>query len=65
MAKLLTVFGATGQQGGALINHILGSQHLSSVFKLRGITRDPSKEAAIALSKRGVEIIKVSSFKPF
>ena len=59
MAKLVTVFGATGQQGGALIDHILGNRYLSSVFKLRGITRDSSKPAAVALRERGVEIIEV------
>ncbi|KAI0376649.1 hypothetical protein F5Y04DRAFT_292477 [Hypomontagnella monticulosa] len=58
MSKLLTVFGATGQQGGALINHILDSPYLSSAFTLRGITRDSSKAAAIALKERGVEIVE-------
>lgn len=44
MAKILTVFDATGQQGGALIDYIL--QHPEFSFKLRGITRDASKSAA-------------------
>lgn len=60
MSKLLTVFGATGQQGGALIDHIIENPHLSSLFSLRGITRDASKPAAIALKNRGVEIVEVN-----
>ncbi|KAI1321509.1 hypothetical protein F5Y16DRAFT_388698 [Xylariaceae sp. FL0255] len=58
MTKLLTVFGATGQQGGALIGHILATQALSSEFTLRGITRDASKAAAQELKKKGVEIVE-------
>lgn len=61
MAKILTVFGATGQQGGALINSILESEHLSSMFTLRGITRDASKPASIALKDRGVEVVEVTA----
>ena len=59
MTKLLTVFGATGQQGGALIDHILQRPELSSTFVLRGITRDVSKPLALALKARGVEMIQV------
>ncbi len=59
MTRLLTVFGATGQQGGALINHILATPALSSKFTLRGVTRDPSKPTALALKERGVEIVEV------
>ncbi|KAI1424194.1 hypothetical protein F5Y12DRAFT_465645 [Xylaria sp. FL1777] len=58
MVKLLTVFGATGQQGGALIEHILETPTLFAEFALRGITRDASKTAAMALRERGVEIVE-------
>jgi uncharacterized protein YbjT (DUF2867 family) len=61
MAKLLAVFGATGQQGGALIDYILNKEDLSKLFALRGITRDVSKPAARALEKRGVEMIQVTT----
>lgn len=60
MAKLLTVFGATGQQGGALIDYVLRNSQLSGSFSLRGVTRDATKPASIALKNRGVEIIEVS-----
>jgi uncharacterized protein YbjT (DUF2867 family) len=60
MSKLLTVFGATGLQGGSLINYILEHPELSNIFKLRGITRDVSKPTALALKSKGVEVIQVS-----
>ena len=62
MSKLLTVFGATGLQGGNLINYVLKTPELSRVFKLRGITRDVSKPASVALADKGVEVVKVRSF---
>ncbi|KAI0968337.1 hypothetical protein F4678DRAFT_464405 [Xylaria arbuscula] len=52
------VFGATGQQGGALIEHILNTPALFAEFTLRGVTRDASKPAATALKERGVEIVE-------
>ncbi|GAB1208948.1 hypothetical protein APSETT445_007713 [Aspergillus pseudonomiae] len=57
MSKLITVFGATGNQGGSVINHILADSRLSKEFKIRGITRDTSKPAAQELQKRGVEVV--------
>ncbi|KAI4736125.1 NAD(P)-binding protein [Aureobasidium sp. EXF-12298] len=56
MSKLITVFGATGNQGGSVIKHILADSQLSSKFKIRGITRDVSKPAAKALADQGVEL---------
>lgn len=60
MSKLITVFGATGNQGGSVIKHILADSTLSKIFKIRGITRDTSKPAAQALAKQGVELKAVS-----
>jgi len=56
MSKLITVFGATGNQGGSVIKNILADSSLSKTFKIRGITRDVSKPAAQALAKQGVEL---------
>ncbi|KAF3479620.1 NmrA family transcriptional regulator [Arthroderma uncinatum] len=56
--KLLVVFGATGKQGGSVINSVLGDEKAASQFSIRGITRDPSKPSAQALAKRGVECVK-------
>ena len=60
MSKLITVFGATGNQGGSVIKHILADAQLSSEFKIRGITRDVNKPAAKALADKGVELTTVS-----
>ncbi|GKT59845.1 LOW QUALITY PROTEIN: NmrA family transcriptional regulator [Colletotrichum tofieldiae] len=56
MSKLLTVFGATGNQGGSVIRAILADPVVSKQFTLRGITRDASKPAAKDLVAKGVEI---------
>ena len=61
MSKLLTVFGATGQQGGSLIYHVLNRKRLSDVYDLRGITRDVSKPAAVKLTEQGVKMVQVRS----
>ncbi|KAF4257338.1 hypothetical protein CNMCM8057_003667 [Aspergillus fumigatus] len=62
MSKILTVFGATGKQGGSVIRTILQDAKLSQEFRIRGITRDTTKPAAQALSKQGVELR--NSFMP-
>ena len=64
MSKLLTVFGATGNQGGSLINHVLHNPELSKLYRLRGITRDISKQSAITLRNKGVEIIEADLDTP-
>jgi uncharacterized protein YbjT (DUF2867 family) len=56
-SKLLTIFGATGNQGGSVIAAVLSNSKLSLEFKLRGITRDPSKPNAKKLSQQGVEMV--------
>lgn len=56
--KLLVVFGATGNQGGSVIQSVLSDPSLSSQFQLRGITRDPTKPSAAALASQGVELVK-------
>jgi uncharacterized protein YbjT (DUF2867 family) len=64
MSKLLIVFGATGQQGGSIIRTILANPSLSKTYKLRAVTRDPSKPAAQSLSTQGVELIKGDAEDP-
>ncbi|GAO19938.1 hypothetical protein UVI_02043640 [Ustilaginoidea virens] len=58
MSKILTVFGATGNQGGSVIQAILTDPALSSEYKLRGVTRDVGKPAAQALTAKGVEMVQ-------
>lgn len=55
--KILVVFGATGNQGGSVIKSVLSDPKTSSEFKIRGITRDPSKPNAQALTAKGVECV--------
>ncbi|KUJ08188.1 NAD(P)-binding protein [Mollisia scopiformis] len=58
MSKLLVIFGATGQQGGSLIQTILSDPTLSKTYTLRAVTRDPAQPTAQSLSSRGVSLIK-------
>lgn len=58
--KILVVFGATGNQGGSVINSMLGDSKASQEFKLRGITRDTTSSKAKALFEKGVECVTVS-----
>lgn len=59
MSKIITVFGATGNQGGSVITHLLNDSQVSQEYKIRGITRDTSKPAAQELAKKGVEVVSV------
>ncbi|KAF7549588.1 hypothetical protein G7046_g8289 [Stylonectria norvegica] len=54
--KLITVYGATGSQGGSVIGSLL--QNKTSGVSLRGITRSPESEKAKALNLQGVEVVK-------
>ncbi|KAH8594922.1 NmrA family transcriptional regulator [Bisporella sp. PMI_857] len=57
MTKALAVFGATGHQGGSLIDYILTSPELSEQYTLRAITRTPESAPAISLQKQGVKVV--------
>jgi len=56
--RILVVFGATGNQGGSVINTVLNDPVLTDQFQLRGITRDPRKPSAAALADKGVSLVK-------
>ena len=53
--KLITVFGATGAQGGGLARAILADPN--GDFAVRAVTRKPDSDAAKALSQAGAEIV--------
>ncbi|KAI9865622.1 MAG: hypothetical protein M1813_002080 [Trichoglossum hirsutum] len=53
MSKLITVFGATGAQGGSVVAALLQDKSL----KIRGVTRNVNSEAAKALQSKGVELV--------
>ncbi len=56
--KILTVFGATGVQGGSVVKTVLAHAGLSKEYKIRAITRDPTKPSAQALASQGVEPVE-------
>ncbi|UNI20870.1 hypothetical protein JDV02_006919 [Purpureocillium takamizusanense] len=58
--KLITVYGATGVQGGSVVNSLL--QNKSGDFSVRAISRDPESDKAKALASRGVEVVKGDGF---
>ena len=57
--KLITVFGATGAQGGGVVSMFLTDPKLNQTWAVRGVTRDASKDSAKRLAERGVEIVTV------
>jgi uncharacterized protein YbjT (DUF2867 family) len=52
--KLILVAGATGQQGGAVAQHLLKQPG----FAVRALTRDSAKPASRALAQQGAEIFQ-------
>ncbi|SDQ43328.1 NmrA/HSCARG family protein [Natronobacterium texcoconense] len=55
MATSVLVTGATGNQGGAVVDHLLESD---AEFDVYGLTRDASSETAEELSDRGVTMVE-------
>lgn len=56
--KLLTIFGATGNQGGSVVDTVLTHPHLKDKYALRGITRNTSSAKAQALAAQGVDMVQ-------
>src|SRR4029077_3658118 len=55
MAKQgIAVIGGTGGQGGGVVEALLASGQ----FKVRVASRNPASDAAKALARRGVEVVK-------
>jgi uncharacterized protein YbjT (DUF2867 family) len=55
MAKIITVFGATGAQGGGLARAILSDPQQR--FRLRAVTRKTDSPAARGLADQGAEVV--------
>jgi len=53
--KIITVFGATGAQGGGLVRSILEDR--DGPFAVRAVTRDAGSSAARALASAGAEVV--------
>ncbi|KAK4076738.1 uncharacterized protein Triagg1_4341 [Trichoderma aggressivum f. europaeum] len=58
MSKVLTVFGATGNQGGAVIQSILQHASFSKEYKLRGVTRSLENDRSVELVRQGVQMVQ-------
>jgi len=56
-APLVVVCGSTGQQGGSVIQELIISDR---PYRLRGLTRDPTKPAAKSLEAQGVHMVQVN-----
>jgi len=54
-ATQVLVVGATGNQGGAVVDHLLDSE---AAFDVSGLTRDATSDAAEALEARGVTMVE-------
>jgi uncharacterized protein YbjT (DUF2867 family) len=55
LVPLITVFGATGAQGGGLARALL--QAADRPFRVRAVTRRPGSASARALARQGAEIV--------
>ena len=55
MSRIITVFGATGAQGGGLARAILTDAQQR--FRVRAVTRKPESDAARALRQAGAEVV--------
>lgn len=55
MTKLITVLGATGIQGGSVVEYLLKSPE---TYAIRAVTRNPGSNAAQLLASRGVELFQ-------
>ncbi|EGC33990.1 hypothetical protein DICPUDRAFT_153878 [Dictyostelium purpureum] len=54
MSKIISVFGATGAQGGSVVRALLKD----GKFKVRALARDPNSDASKKLKAEGCEVVK-------
>jgi uncharacterized protein YbjT (DUF2867 family) len=59
---LLTIFGATGNQGGSVINTILSHETLAAKYHLRAVTINAASASAINLAARGCEVVEADMY---
>ena len=60
MPRLITVFGATGAQGGGVVRALLAG----GKFKVRGVTRSVESQKAKELASQGVEMVQANFDEP-
>lgn len=56
MSKIIAVTGATGSQGGGVVNVM----RKTPGWTVRAVTRNPTSEAAKKLAAAGVEVVQAS-----
>jgi uncharacterized protein YbjT (DUF2867 family) len=57
--RIITVFGATGAQGGAVADIFLRDPKLTPHWTVRAVTRNTASEAAKKLASQGAEVVAV------
>ncbi|OQE11865.1 hypothetical protein PENFLA_c071G00666 [Penicillium flavigenum] len=55
--KIIAVIGATGAQGGAVVDVFLNDPVLNQEWTVRAVTRDPSKDKAKKLKELGADVV--------
>ncbi|XP_035695836.1 nmrA-like family domain-containing protein 1 [Branchiostoma floridae] len=60
MRKLITVFGASGNQGGGVVRALVDDPG----FELRAVSRDPNSDKAAWLRKLGVDVVQADYNDP-
>jgi uncharacterized protein YbjT (DUF2867 family) len=58
MSQVLVVFGATGQQGGSIIDYVRNDPELSAQYTIRAITRDIDSTKAKQLKEKNIEVVQ-------
>ena len=63
--KTIVVTGATGLQGGSVARIFLLDPKLKEEWKVRGVTRDVTKEKSKELEEMGAEMVQVRCPRQF
>lgn len=58
--KIISVFGATGKQGGSVVRTFLNDSKLKSDWAVRGVSRNATSDVSKKLTAQGVEMVSVS-----
>ncbi|CAI7572952.1 unnamed protein product [Penicillium glandicola] len=59
LRELLVVFGATGNQGGSVVDYVINDDVLAKEYQVRAVTRNTSSPAAQALKQTGkVDVVE-------
>ncbi|KAG0043361.1 hypothetical protein BGZ83_011484 [Gryganskiella cystojenkinii] len=59
--QILVVFGATGNQGGSVVQTFLEDHDLARKYHVRAVTRDINKPEAMVLQAKGAEVVQGDS----